>query len=107
MLVGVVLVGLVVGLVFGYGWSPSPRGVERQIGDQDGGLLPLSTRGSSIRGWHNMANIPKNVYGRALPKGQSQPDVVVKPASRNLGSVGSREVIDLTYAVVNQGDGEE
>ena len=104
MLVGVVLVGLVVGLVYGYGWSPLPRGVEQHIGDQRGDLPPLSTVGSSISGRHVMANIPRNVYGSPLPKDQPQPDVVVKPANRNLGSVGSRDVIDLTYAVVNKGD---
>jgi hypothetical protein len=104
MLAGVVLVGVVVGLVFGYGWSPSPRGVEQYIGNQDGDLMPLSTKGKSIRGWHDMANIPRNVYGRKLPVNQPQPDVVVKPANRNLGFVGSRDVINLTYSVVNRGD---
>lgn len=104
MLVGIALVGLAVGLVFGYGWSPLPRGVEHQIGDRDVNLPPLSTVGSSISGWHDMANIPKNMYGRGLPKGTPQPDVVVKPTDRSLGFVGSRDVINLTYSVVNQGD---
>jgi hypothetical protein len=103
-LVGVVGVGLVVGLVFGYGWSPLPSGVEQQIGDQRGDLPPLSTVGSSIGGWHDMANIPKNIYGRGLPKGTPQPDVVVKPTNRDLGFVGSRDVINLYYRVLNQGD---
>ncbi|MFQ5684484.1 MAG: DUF1573 domain-containing protein [Candidatus Binatia bacterium] len=104
ILFGVVLIGLVVGLVFGYDWTPSPRGVEYRIGDQGGDLPPLSTMGKSIRGWHDMANIPRNTYGRTLPSDQRQPDIFVKPAVRNLGSVGRKDVINLTYAVVNRGN---
>jgi hypothetical protein len=125
MLAGLVLVGLAAGLVFIYGRSPSPsvavsgaRQAEAQTagaqpvsavqaaqpGDQRADLPPLSTEGHPIAGWHDMANIPKNFEGHPLPEGQPQPDVVVEPANRDLGSVGAKDVVNVDYIVVNQGD---
>jgi hypothetical protein len=111
LMIGVPLVGLVVGLAFVYGWSPlarveEQRGVAAQPASQGGDLLPLSTKGKAIKGWHDMANIPRNKRGRPLPMSQPQPDVAVKPARRSLGSVGSKDVVNLNYAVVNNGNQE-
>jgi hypothetical protein len=110
VLVGVMLLGLAVGLVFVYGRSQTPNAAESQrlrsfaqVG-QSVDLPPLSTQGKSIYGWHDMANIPKNVKGRPLPKDRPQPDVVVKPANRYLGSLGRKDVVNLGYIVVNDGD---
>jgi hypothetical protein len=110
VLVGVMLLGLAAGLVFVYGRSQTPnaaesqrRGSLAQVG-QSVDLLPLSTQGKSIYGWHDMANIPKNVKGRPLPKDRPQADVGVKPANRYLGSLGRKDVVNLGYIVVNDGD---
>ncbi len=101
-LAGLMLVGLAAGIVISNGWSLFARVVESQ--NKDGDLPPLSDRGRSIRGIHDMANLPKNVYGHPLPKDQPQPDIIVKPASRSLGMVGRRDVINLRYIVVNGGN---
>jgi hypothetical protein len=110
VLVGVMLLGLAAGLVFVYGRSQTPnaaesqrRGSLAQVG-QSVDLLPLSTQGKSIYGWHDMANIPKNVKGRPLPKDRPQADVGVKPGNRYLGSLGRKDVVNLRYIVVNDGD---
>lgn len=110
-LVGVLLLGLAAGLLFVYGRSQAPRGPE-SFGIQPASvaqtaladLPPLSTQGKSIYGWHDMANIPKNVKGRPLSKDRPQPDVVVKPANRYLGSLGRTDVVNLSYVVINDGD---
>lgn len=110
VLVGVMLLGLAAGLVFVYGPSQTPnaaesqrRGSLAQVG-QSVDLPPLSTQGKSIYGWHDMANIPKNVKGRPLPKDRPQSDVGVKPGNRYLGSLGRKDVVNLGYIVVNNGD---
>jgi hypothetical protein len=104
ILVSVVLVGVVAGLAFSYGWGPS-KSVSVQPSDaQSDSLIPLSTQGKSISGWHDMANIPKYAYRPPLPKGTPQADVTVRPTNRDLGYVGSTDVINLNYAVVNEGD---
>lgn len=102
-IVSVLLVGVVAGLVFAYGWSPIAGVSERQSDSQTADLPPLSNKGKSIRGWHDMANIPKQVSGYTLAKDQPQADVVVQPFNRDLGFVGSRDVVNLTYRVVNRG----
>ena len=114
MLISVLLLGVAAGLLFVYVRSQTPNAAEPQrfgIGspsvvqvEQSVDLPPLSTQGKSIYGWHDMANIPKNVMGRPLPKDRPQPDVVVKPANRYLGSLGSRDVVNLNYVVVNDGN---
>ncbi len=101
-LAGLMLVGLAAGIVISNGWSPFARIVESQ--NKEGDLPPLSDRGKSIRGIHDMDNIPKNVYGRPLPKDQPQPDIIVKPANRSLGMVGRRDVLNLKYIVINDGN---
>ncbi len=114
MLIGVLLLGVAGGLIFVYGRSQTPNAAEpqrfgmgsasvAQVG-QSVDLPPVSTQGKSIHGWHDMANIPKNVRGHPLPKDRPQPDVVVKPADRYLGSLGSRDVVNLNYFVFNDGD---
>jgi hypothetical protein len=100
----VIVLGVVAGLVFGYGWGPSKSVSVRPSEAQSDSLVPLSTRGKSISGWHDMANIPKSTYSRPLPKGAPQPDITVRPANRDLGFVGRTDVVDLNYAVVNEGD---
>lgn len=100
----VIVLGVVVGLVFGYGWGPSKSVSVQPSEAQSDSLVPLSTRGKSISGWHDMANIPKYTYGRPLPKGAPQPDISVKPTNRDLGYVGRADVVNLNYAVVNEGD---
>ena len=110
VLVGVMLLGLAAGLVFVYGRNQTPNAAESQrLGSfaqvgQSVDLPPLSTQGKSIYGWHDMANIPKNVMGRPLPKDRLQPDVVVKPGNRYLGSLGRKDIVNLSYIVVNDGD---
>lgn len=125
MLAGVVLVGLAAGLAFVYGRSSAPNvalsGASQtepqtagaqpvsavqvaQPGDQRSDLPPLSTQGHRIAGWHDMANIPKDFEGQPLPKDQPQPDVVVEPPNSDLGSVGAKDVVNVDYIVVNQGD---
>jgi len=110
VLVGVMLLGLAAGLVFVYGRNQTPNAAESQrLGSfaqvgQSVDLPPLSTQGKSIYGWHDMANIPKNVKGRPLPKDRPQPDVGVKPGNRYLGSLGRKDVVNLRYIVVNDGD---
>lgn len=104
VIVSVLIVGVVAGLVFGYGWSPIAGVSEQQSDGQTADLPPLSSMGKSIRGWHDMANIPKRVSGYPLAKDRPQPDVVVQPSNRDLGFVGSRDVVNLTYRVVNQGN---
>lgn len=103
ILVGVALVGLAVGLVFVYGGSQTAERTE-PLGIEGAALPPLSTLGKSIRGWHDMANIPRNFQGRPVPKDQPQPDVAVKPANRHLGALGRTEVVNLNYIVVNSGN---
>lgn len=103
ILVGVTLAGLAVGLVFFYGRSQTAERTE-PLGIETASLPPLSTQGKSIRGWHDMANIPKNFKGHPLPKDQPQPDVTVKPANRHLGALGRTDVVNLNYIVVNVGD---
>lgn len=103
MLAGVLLVGLAAGFFFVYGGSPAPR-VAEPLSMETASLPPLSTEGKSIRGWHDMANIPKNVKGQPLPKDQPQPDVALKPADRYLGAVGRRDVVNLNYVVLNDGN---
>ena len=101
VLVGVMLLGLAAGLVFVYGRSQTPNAAESQrLGSfaqvgQSVDLPPLSTDGKSIYGWHDMANIPKSVTGRPLPKDRPQADVVVKPGNRYLGSLGRKDVVNL------------
>ena len=102
-LAGLILVGLAAGIVISNGWSPFAQIVESQSKDE-GDLPPLSDRGRSIRGIHDMDRIPKNVYGRPLPKDQPQPDIIVKPANRSLGMVGRRDVLNLKYIVINDGN---
>ena len=114
VLVGVMLLGLAAGLLFVYGRSGTPNAAEpQQFGtgstsvaqvEQSGNLPPLSTQGKSIYGWHDMANVPKNLKGRPLAKDQPQADVAVKPANRYLGSLGRTDVVNLSYTVVNDGD---
>jgi len=100
----VVALGIVAGLVFGYGWGPSTSVSGQPSEAQSDSLVPLSTQGKSISGWHDMANIPKYTYRPPLPKGTPQPDITVKPSNRDLGYVGSKDVVNLNYAVVNEGD---
>lgn len=101
--VGVAVSAVVLGLVFGYVWRPSTGGGETQGGTQFANLPPLSTKGTSLHGWHDMAHMPKRSKGRALPVGEPQPDVMVEPANINLGNVGRRDIVSLNYVVVNKG----
>jgi hypothetical protein len=103
MLTGVIVVGLAVGLFFVQGRSQTAERTE-PLGIEIASLPPLSTQGKSIRGWHDMANIPKSLRGQPLPKDQSQPDVAVKPGNRYLGALGSTDVVNLNYVVVNTGN---
>lgn len=104
LLVSVIAIGVVAGLVFGYDWGPSSSVSEQQSAIQDDNPVPLSTRGKSISGWHDMANQPSYAYRTPPPKGTPQPDVTVTPTNRDLTSVGSKDVINLNYAVINQGN---
>ena len=104
LLAGVVVLGVAAGLVFGYGWGPSTSASGPQSETQSDSPVPLSTRGKSISGWHDMANDLKYTYRPPLPKGTPQPDVTVTPTNRDLGSVGSTDVVNLIYAVVNEGN---
>jgi len=101
---GVTVLGIVAGLVFGYGWGPSKSVSVKPSEAQSESLVPLSTQGKSISGWHDMANIPKYAYRAPLPKGTPQPDITVKPTNRDLGYVSRNDVINLNYAVVNEGN---
>ncbi len=103
MIAGVLVVGLGAGLYFVQGRSPEPRVIDAS-GIEIASLPPLSTQGNSIRGWHDMANIPQSFMGRSVPKNQPQPDVAVKPASRHLGALGRKDVVNLNYVVVNTGN---
>jgi hypothetical protein len=114
MFLGVLLLGLAAGLLFVYARTGTPNSAEPQhfgtgstsvaeVG-QSGNLPPLSSQGKSVYGWHDMANIPKNVRGRPLPKDRPQPDVVVKPGNRYLGSLGRKDIVNLSYILVNDGD---
>jgi hypothetical protein len=103
MIAGVLVVGLAAGFFFVQGRSQTAERTE-PLGVEIASLPPLSTQGKSIRGWHDMANIPKNSKGRPLPKDQPQPDVEVKPANRYLGALGSTDVVNLNYVVVNTGN---
>ena len=103
MLAGVIVVGFWAGLFFVQGRSQEPRIIDAP-NIETASLPPLSTQGKSIRGWHDMANIPENYKGRPLPKDQPQPDVAVKPADRYLGAVGRKDVVNLNYIVVNTGN---
>ncbi len=96
--------GVVAGMMFGYVWSPSKSISVKPSEAQSESLVPLSTQGKSISGWHDMANIPKYTYKPPLPKGTPQPDIIVKPTNRDLGYVGSTDVVNLNYAVVNEGN---
>lgn len=102
LVVSVIAVGIVAGLVFGYGWGPASSVAEQHIGAQDDNSVPLSTRGKPISGWHEM-NVPSQSYQPLPPKGTPQPDITVTPTNRNLGSVGSKDVVNLHYSVVNRG----
>ncbi|MDP2607088.1 MAG: DUF1573 domain-containing protein [Deltaproteobacteria bacterium] len=104
LIAGVLVLGVAAALVFGYGWGPSTSASVPQSETQSDSPVPLSTRGKSISGWHDMANIPKYTYKPPLPKGTPQPDVTVTPTNRDLGSVGSKDVVNLNYAVVNEGN---
>jgi hypothetical protein len=55
-------------------------------------------------GWSPFALIVESHYGRPLPKDQPQPDIIVKPANRSLGMVGRRDVLNLKYIVINNGN---
>ena len=99
----VIALGVGAALVFGYGWGTSARVVEPADPTQVDTTVPLSTRGKSISGWHDMANIPKYAYKTPPPEGTPRPDVIVKPTNRDLGYVGSTDVVNLYYSVVNEG----
>ena len=103
LVAAVVLAGLAVALFFVQGRSQTAETTE-PLGVEIASLPPLSTQGNSIRGWHDMANIPKNFKGHMLPKVQAQPDVAVKPGNRYLGALGSTDVVNLNYVVVNTGN---
>jgi hypothetical protein len=103
ILSGVILIGLAAGLVFVYGRNPTSDR-NGPLGIEIASLPPLSTQGTSIRGWHDMANLPNRFKGPPLPKDQPQPDVAVKPAIRYLGAVSRKDVVNLDYVVVNVGD---
>lgn len=101
---GVLLIGLAVGLVFFYGRSQTAERSE-PLGIEIASLPPLSTEGKAIRGWHDMINIPRDTKGSPpLPKEQPQADVAVKPANRYLNGVGKKDVVNLSYIVVNDGN---
>lgn len=100
----VIGVGIVAALAFGYGRAPSTSVSTVQVeGDN---VAPLSNRGKSISGWHDMANMQKYTYRPPVPNGAPRPKISVKPANRDLGYIGSREVINLNYFVLNEGDEE-
>ncbi len=61
LVVSVIALGVVAGLVFGYGWGPASSVPEQHIGIQDDNSVPLSTRGKSISRWHGM-NMPSYAY---------------------------------------------
>lgn len=103
LLLSAVAIGVVASLVYGYGWNPSTSVSDQQNAVQDDNPVPLSTRGKTISGWHDMANQPSYTYKTPPPKGTPQADVIVTPSNRDLASVGSKDVIDLNYAVINQG----
>ena len=103
LLVSVIAIGVVGGLVFGYGWGPASSVAERHIGTQDDNSVPLSTRGKPISGFHDM-NVPTYAYKSLPPKGTPQPDVTVTPTNRDLDYVGNKDVVNIHYAVVNQGN---
>jgi hypothetical protein len=94
LVVSVIAVGAVAGLVFGYGWGPATSVPEQHITTQDDNPLPLSTRGKPISGEHGM-NVPSSTYKPLPPKGTPQPDITVTPTNRNLGSVGSKDVVNV------------
>jgi hypothetical protein len=100
--VTVIALGVAAGLVFGYGWGPASSVSEQHIMVQDDSV-PLSTRGKSISGWHDM-NAPTYAYKSLPPRGTPQPDVAVAPTNRDLGSVGSKDVVNLHYSVLNRGN---
>lgn len=102
--VSVLVLGVVAGLVFGYGWGPSKSVSIKPSEAQSESLVPLSTQGKSISGWHDMANIPRYTYRPPLPKSTPQPDITVRPTNRDLGYVGTRDIINLNYSVVNEGN---
>jgi len=104
LVASVIILGVVAGLVFGYGWGPSKSVLVKPSEAQSESLVPLSTRGKSISGWHDMENIPNYAYRPPLPKGTPQPDMTVRPTNRDLGYVGRTDVVNLNYAVVNEGD---
>lgn len=103
LLGSVIAIGVVGGLVFGYGWGPASSGAERHIGMEDDSSVPLSTRGKPISGFHVM-RVPTYAYKPLPPKGTPQADVTLTPTNRDLGYVGNKDVVDLHYAVVNQGN---
>lgn len=100
----VIVLGVVAGLVYGYGWGPSASVSPQPSETQSDSLVPLSTQGKSLSGWHDMANIPKYTYRPPLAKGTPQPDITVRPTNRDLGYVGRTDVVNLNYAVVNEGN---
>jgi len=103
MFAGVLVAALGAGFYFVQDRSPEPRVIDASdIGIAS--LPPLSTQGKSIRGWHDMANIPQNVRGYPLSKDAPQPDVAVEPANRYLGALGRKDVVNLKYVVVNTGN---
>lgn len=103
LLVSVIALGVVGGLVFGYGWGPASSSAERHIGMEDDNSVPLSTRGKPISGFHAM-NVPSSTYKPLPPKGTPQPDITVTPTNRDVDSVGSKDVVNLHYAVLNRGN---
>jgi hypothetical protein len=103
MIAGVLVVGLGASFYFAQDPSPEPRVIDAPD-IEIASLPPLSTQGNSIRGWHDMANIPESFMGRPLPKDQPQPDVAVQPASRHLGALGRKDVVNLNYVVMNTGN---
>lgn len=104
VILSVSVIGVAAGLVFAYGWGPSTSVSYQQSAIQNDNPVPLSTRGKPISGWHDMANQPSYTYRTPPPKDTPQPDVTVTPANRDLASVGSKDVINLNYAVINQGN---
>lgn len=82
----------------------TPVARAEQTMEVTGDSPPLSTKGKPVEGWHDMANMPRDFEGHPVPKSEPQPDVVVKPANRELGKVRAHEVVETSYMVVNRGD---
>ena len=120
LLAGIIFIGLAGGLVLAYGRNstsqshtvvsqaegaePASAAQVVRLETKGGDLPPLSDKGEPIAGWHDMANIPENFEGHPVPKDQPQPDIVVEPASRDVGTVGSKDVVSVEYVVLNKGN---